>query len=98
MERAEADLGVPEQGDYFGAQIIAPPASCFFRGQEVLDFLRLNSVDWPVSAEMFLNLPHISLEFIGVRRRSASPGRQAPLNCLNQGPCLGTPLHPNACL
>jgi hypothetical protein len=52
MERSESDLGVPEQSDYFGAQIIAPPAGCFFGIQEVLDFLRLNSVDCPISAEM----------------------------------------------
>jgi hypothetical protein len=43
-----------------------------------------NSVDWSVSAEMRLNQPHISVEFIHVRRRSGPLGGQKFLNSLAQ--------------
>ena len=47
-------LGVPEQCDYFGAQINAPTAGCLFGIQKVFDFVGPDPVDWPVSAEMRL--------------------------------------------
>ena len=45
MECAKPDLGVPEQGDYFGAQIVPPPGGCLFGIQKIFDFLGPNSVD-----------------------------------------------------
>jgi hypothetical protein len=51
---SEAEAEVEKQSGYFGTQIVAPPAGLLFCVQKVLDFLRLNSVDWPVSAEMQL--------------------------------------------
>jgi hypothetical protein len=52
--------------------------------QEILDFFRPNSVYRSVSAEMRLNQPHISIEFINVRPRSGPPGGQKSLNSLAQ--------------
>jgi hypothetical protein len=67
-ERAESVLCVPEESDYFRAQIIPAPATCVFGVQEILDFIRTNVIYWAVSAEMSLNQENIVVEFIRVCR------------------------------
>jgi hypothetical protein len=40
MQCAKSDLGVPEQSDYFGGQIVPPPGGRLFGIQKIFDFVR----------------------------------------------------------
>jgi hypothetical protein len=83
-ERAKPVLGVPEQSDYFGAQIDTPPGGCFFRVQKILDFVGPDSIDWQVRTKMCLKKTHIGVKLVHVCRRSVRFGGQELLDDVAQ--------------